>query len=150
MVFKVSLLCALLVLVAYSSAYDYSNCPSNTNRQKILTYNAVLPSGYNVRARLPATGYYSRPITCLLVSLEKYFYTFVFSFFFLCRHASVCFFNVSPARGLRTLVTSNMWQSNSTLLPPPPPPPPPSPKCPLACGHYPWNSLNSGRSDRVE
>ncbi|XP_050512297.1 uncharacterized protein LOC114325694 [Diabrotica virgifera virgifera] len=71
MVFKVSLLCALLVLVAYSSAYDYSNCPSNTNRQKILTYNAVLPSGYNVRARLPATGYYSRPITCLLLIDQK-------------------------------------------------------------------------------
>ncbi|XP_028129679.2 uncharacterized protein LOC114325745 [Diabrotica virgifera virgifera] len=67
MVFKVSLLCTLLVLVAYSSAYDYSNCPGNTNRQKNLIYSSLLPPGYSVKTRIPATGYYQRPITCLLV-----------------------------------------------------------------------------------
>ncbi|CAG9833620.1 unnamed protein product [Diabrotica balteata] len=71
MVFKFSLFCTVLLLVVYSSAYDYTNCPANTNRQKILTYNSVLPSGYNVRARIPATGYYSRPITCLLLIDQK-------------------------------------------------------------------------------
>ncbi|XP_072395434.1 uncharacterized protein [Diabrotica undecimpunctata] len=71
MVLKVSLLCTLIVLFAYSTAYDYSNCPGNTNRQKNLIYSALQPSGYNVKFRIPATGYYNRPITCLLLIDQK-------------------------------------------------------------------------------
>ncbi|CAH1278920.1 unnamed protein product [Diabrotica balteata] len=70
MVCKASFVYSLIVLVAVANAYDYTNCPSNTGRQKNLVYDYLL-TGVSINIRIPGSGYFNRPITCLQLIDQK-------------------------------------------------------------------------------
>ncbi|XP_028129685.1 uncharacterized protein LOC114325748 [Diabrotica virgifera virgifera] len=61
---KASFVSVLMLLVAVANAYDVTNCPSNTGRQRNLVYDNLL-SGVSINVRMPPAGYFNRPITCL-------------------------------------------------------------------------------------
>ncbi|XP_072395429.1 uncharacterized protein [Diabrotica undecimpunctata] len=69
-VFKIFLLVAIVIIliaVSPSSATDYKKCPETSHLRSLIYHNTLTGRGV-IHVRIPGTGFFNAPITCLQIT----------------------------------------------------------------------------------